>query len=279
MYPLQPHRTEPYVLSGTEHFAVVYKPPFIHSAPLQKDDAGKSLPGFPTLLDWYGHLCPQALLLAGRKEGEGGLLHRLDYETEGLVLIAKTQNAMDAFLAQQEQGLFVKEYGAISAGPGNGDPLPGFPPLPGGAAGEAPWCDALIQSYFRPWGPGRKAVRPVMEPGLGKRGRTIAADRGKPYVTEVLETADFGEGARSPAVYFRLRIKRGFRHQIRCHLSWIGKPILNDRLYGGTAPENSGGAIALRAQGFSFYDPLSGEKREYRIPGLLVRNLPLTGGI
>jgi 23S rRNA pseudouridine1911/1915/1917 synthase len=264
MHHVQAHRDEPYVLTETEDFAVVYKPPFVHSVPLKKDGGAEPLPGIPTLLDWYGSLCPQALGLTGRKEREGGLLHRLDYGTEGLVLIAKNQAAMDALLSQQEQGLFVKEYGALSASPGDTAPLPGFPPVPQDANPR------IIQSYFRPWGPGRKAVRPViMEPGQqrGKKAREVAADQGKPYMTEVLETEDLEEGAEpiKTIAYFRLRIKRGFRHQIRCHLSWIGKPILNDALYGGAV---LGGAIALRAEGFSFYDPASGEKREYRIPTL-----------
>ncbi|GHU73922.1 hypothetical protein FACS189450_14360 [Spirochaetia bacterium] len=49
MYPLQSHCSSPYVLSETEHYAVVYKPPLIHSAPLKKDERGG--PDFPTLLD------------------------------------------------------------------------------------------------------------------------------------------------------------------------------------------------------------------------------------
>ncbi|GHT91482.1 RNA pseudouridine synthase [Spirochaetia bacterium] len=252
MFPLQAHRTEPYVLSETEDYAVVYKPPFIHSVPLKKGEGG-------TLLDWYGRIGSRTFKPSGGKEYEGGFLHRLDYETEGLVLIAKNQRTMDALLAQQKQGVFVKEYGAFSCGPGNAGPLPGFPLFPPGISGEALRCDAPfpIQSYFRPWGQGRKAVRPVVtEPG-----RNIAADQGKPYVTEVLAAED---------LYFRLRIKRGFRHQIRCHLAWIGKPILNDALYGGVVPEHSGhrGAVALRAQGFSFFDPAGGEMQTYRIPAI-----------
>ena len=89
-------------------------------------------------------------------------------------------------------------------------------------------------------------------------------------MTEVLETAVLEEGTpfSRGILCFTMRIKRGFRHQIRCHLSWMGKPILNDELYGGAAPENSGspGVIALRAAGFSFFDPEGGEKREYRLP-------------
>ncbi|GHT69001.1 RNA pseudouridine synthase [Spirochaetia bacterium] len=263
MYIVQAYGTEPFVLAETEDYAVVYKPPFIHSVPLKKAEGEKPLPGFPTLLDWYGRIRKEALEVSGRKECEGGLLHRLDYETEGLVLIAKNQGAMDAILARQEQGFFIKEYGAVSSSPGAAcSPLPGFPPFPQDSGRSVP---SPIKSYFRPWGPGRRAVRPVVtEPGLlrEKQRRNIAADQGKPYITEVLETEHLGENF----VYFKVRIKRGFRHQIRCHLSWIGRPILNDGLYGGMILH--GGAVALRAEGFSFYDPASGEKREYRIPPL-----------
>ncbi|GHV41026.1 RNA pseudouridine synthase [Spirochaetia bacterium] len=269
MYPLQAHCNEPYVLSETEDYAVVYKPPLMHSVPLKKDEEENPLLNFPTLLDWYGRIEPRTLGLIGRKEIEGGLLHRLDYETEGLVLIAKNQSAMDALLAQQQQGLFVKEYGALSRLPENPDPLPGFPPFsqhtdPGIKRPEK------IQSYFRPWGPGRKAVRPfVTGPDAPRRKitRTIASDQGNPYVTEILSSNDAGEGL----THFKLRIKRGFRHQIRCHLSWIGKPILNDALYGGAPLEKAQEApdrrppIALCAESFSFNDPASGERREYRI--------------
>jgi 23S rRNA pseudouridine1911/1915/1917 synthase len=111
------------------------------------------------------------------------------------------------------------------------------------------------------------------EPGKKKN---IALDRGYPYNTEILEKTALEE-----ELYFSLRIVRGFRHQIRCHLSWIGCPILNDRLYGDIckegppngegpagAPESSRGDLALRAQGLFFYDPASREPRRYTIPSI-----------
>jgi 23S rRNA-/tRNA-specific pseudouridylate synthase len=61
-----------------------------------------------------------------------------------------------------------------------------------------------------------------------------------------------------------VRIKRGFRHQIRCHLSWIGYPILNDPLY-GSQPFQADDFLALCAQALFFIDPDSGLEREYRI--------------
>jgi 23S rRNA pseudouridine1911/1915/1917 synthase len=242
----------PRIIEETEDFAVVYKPPRFHCAPLRAGEGG-------TLLEWYARLFPPAAVLRGKRPLEGGILHRLDYETQGLVLFGKTQSALENLFIQQEAGHFVKEYGAVSRKTGT-PPLPGFPPPPD-PAGSGPFC---IQSYFRSYGPGGKTVRPVT--GLKGRGKKTAADQGRPYETEVVETADLGGEYR----YFTLRIKRGFRHQIRCHLAWLGNPIRGDLLYGsagtdGSAPE---GPLALRAQGFRFFDPRNGRPREYRLPSL-----------
>ena len=87
-------------------------------------------------------------------------------------------------------------------------------------------------------------------------------DRGYPYKTNILEASSSGKTR-----CFRIRIVRGFRHQIRCHLSWLGYPILNDGLYGGL-PEVDGTdqALALKAQGLFLRDPFSGEDRQYQLP-------------
>ncbi|MDR1287244.1 MAG: RNA pseudouridine synthase [Treponema sp.] len=248
------------VIGETPSYAAVYKPPFMHTAPLREGEGG-------TLAEWFGALFPPALEITGRKKIEGGLLYRLDFETDGLVLVAKNQRAFDALLLQQEEGRIVKEYGAVVFP--RGERPPGFPPPP-------VFADR-IESRFRPYGKGRKAVRPVTEgrdAGSGEdnaKGKKTAA--GKPYVTEILARTDLG----GPE-YVRLRIRKGFRHQIRCHLAWIGAPILNDALYGpgdadgttarrGAVPEREG--LALRCEALFFTDPLSGERREYRAAPLV----------
>jgi 23S rRNA pseudouridine1911/1915/1917 synthase len=111
-----------------------------------------------------------------------------------------------------------------------------------------------------------------------------APDRGKPYRTEItgvelLPPGTLGSAGGSPGNFtgdgaegyrrFYVRISRGFRHQIRCHLSWIGYPILNDGLYGegktggGAAGKAEGSFLALTAVGLSFPDPRTGEKRDF----------------
>jgi 23S rRNA pseudouridine1911/1915/1917 synthase len=245
-----PGAAEPSVLEETTAYAVVYKPPWRHTAPLEKT-VSPGEPSARTLLSWYAGRCPQVLTVYGRKAREGGLLHRLDYETQGLVLFAKTQTAMDALTQQQREGLFVKEYGALSRG--SQEALPGFPPafIPG----PVPFT---IQSAFRPFGKGRKTVRPVVPAFGGKAQKKFALDLGNLYTTQVLEMRRGEKG-----VYFRMRISRGFRHQIRCHLAWLGFPILNDKIYGGGSSED--GVLALRAQGISFIDPESNTPRRYEL--------------
>ncbi|MDR1636235.1 MAG: RNA pseudouridine synthase [Treponema sp.] len=246
-----PWGDSPAVVAETGDFAVVYKPPFMHSAPLGLRRAA-------TLLEWYARIYPPVLALKGMKPAEGGLIHRLDYETEGLVLMGKNQNALDALLLGQRQGFMVKEYSALTRCRAGGSPPPGFPPPPFGELPRASFC---IRSFFRPWGPGRKAVRPA-EALLPGRKET-AGDQGRPYATEVLAWEQ-GEGG----VCFHLRLKRGFRHQIRCHLSWIGMPVRRDMLYGAPEePAEPRRPFALRSRLIRFPDPRTGATREYSLPG------------
>jgi 23S rRNA pseudouridine1911/1915/1917 synthase len=254
----------PTILDETEDFAVVFKPPRMHCAPLHK--------GGDTLLDWYAGVFPPVMDMRGRKEGEGGLLHRLDFETQGLVLFAKNQNTLDHLLRQQDEGRFIKEYNATCHKPNPDNcslfivhcPLPpppfnvaknGFPPTP-----------FVIESFFRAYGPGRKQVRPVTEAAAQSRKirREIAQDQGGYYRTEIVTVIENEYYALS------LRLKRGFRHQIRCHLAWIGCPVQNDPVY-GEGPAD--GFLALRSHGLSFADPHGGKPREYHIGELGVAGL------
>jgi 23S rRNA pseudouridine1911/1915/1917 synthase len=240
---------DPFVLDETDDFAVVYKPPRMHSAPLQNGSGD-------TLVDWYAAQVSPVLDISGKRGGEGGLLHRLDFETHGLVLFAKNQSSLDFLLTQQEQGNFIKEYSAICQK--SGAASASFPPPPFAVSPVV--AGTAIESFFRPFGPGRKQVRPVTD-GKGRKAALIAKDRGGYYRTEIVNVndniTDNGHYA------FTVRLKRGFRHQIRCHLAWIGCPVVNDPIYGEQLATD--GFLALRSHGLAFPDPASGEQREYRI--------------
>jgi 23S rRNA pseudouridine1911/1915/1917 synthase len=264
----------PFLVAEEDSFLVVYKPPHMHSSPLKKsavDAPGPAQAGEQTLLGWYARSFPEIAAIRGRNPWEGGLLHRLDYETGGLTLIARTQAAFDALEAAQEAGRFVKEYAALASKAVKSLPSMPAPPFPAErlltAAGGLPPAPLIsIESAFRPYGPGRKAVRPVPLSFSGEKPqkralKEIVLDRGRPYRTEILEAKTEGEG--KPLV-FCVRIRRGFRHQIRSHLAWLGCPLINDALYGGASrPEYPG--LALLAGAIAFPDPLSSAAREYRL--------------
>jgi 23S rRNA pseudouridine1911/1915/1917 synthase len=238
-------------VAETEGFLVVYKPPLMHSAPLGGGDS---------LLGWCAERYPETLTPRGLLPREGGLLHRLDYGTWGLVLLARTQEALEALQRQQRQGGFVKEYGVL-ASPVPQAPLPGFPPAEPRPFAALP---LVVASGFRAYGPGRKAVRPVIPRRAPPKKRiSVALDQGGPYKTEILERRNAGD-----FLYFRVRIGRAFRHQIRCHLSWLGHPVLGDGLY-GPAGGDGDRPLMLKAQGLSFPDPFSGEPRQYQLPPIL----------
>jgi 23S rRNA pseudouridine1911/1915/1917 synthase len=248
--------TEPRIIAETEAFLIVFKPRSMHSAPLAEGEEH-------TLLAWCGRLHPSVLSVRGRKEIERGLLHRLDRDTEGLVLLAKTQAAYDALNESQEQGLFLKEYAALCVG--------AVPPRL--SAARFPFS---IESGFRPFGPGRRAVKPVEVDGKGTpvagKVKELALDRGRPYRTEVLSlvSVDSAAGPRTSAL---VRLARGFRHQVRCHLAWFGLPLVGDGLYGPGGDE----ALALSAVALSFPDPSNGKIVRYELP-YAVASSSLSGG-
>ncbi|MDR1566827.1 MAG: RNA pseudouridine synthase [Treponema sp.] len=239
----------PRILKETPGYLLAYKPPKMHSVPLR--GSGGSLTG------WCASFFPEILDIRGVKAGEGGLLHRLDYETCGVVLIARNQETYESLWKQQQDGGIVKEYCALVCRASR--VLSGFPQRPFGFPPEGA---AFVESFFRPYGPGRKEVRPLNPEQKGVK--ETAADKGNPYCTEIAEVLKeqdlpFGE----EIFRCRIRIRRGFRHQIRCHLAWIGFPVLNDPVYAGTG--EPGGFLALMARGIAFQDPESGRELEYAV--------------
>ncbi|MDR2535929.1 MAG: RNA pseudouridine synthase [Treponema sp.] len=241
----------PYLVDESSEYIVVYKPSRMHSVPLKGDSEAPEAPK-NTLLDWCVRFFPEVQNPRGKQSWEGGILHRLDYETQGLVLFAKTQRALENLRIQQEEGRFIKFYSAL----GRfccAQSLPGFPGPP-----QFKTVPFTIASGFRAFGPARQSVRPVVD--FSARRKHIALDRGNLYCTEILEqwkTEDY--------TCFHVQIRRGFRHQIRCHLAWIRFPLLNDTLYGGFAEKADNAPLGLTAWAIAFYDPVSGKSRCYKI--------------
>ena len=211
------YRNEPQILFETAGYAILYKPHFMHSAPLREGEGG-------SLLSWYlsrHETCDDARGVVGKKPVERGLLHRLDFATAGLVLVAKRQKSYDLLYKAQQEGQFAKEYRAFCDSTANEGGQPLY------KAGEA-FC---VKSRFRAFGPGGKEVRPVFaEDGGALRAATKKKKRlaAREYSTNVAieEIAPDGKCA---SVLCTLSL--GFRHQVRAHLASIGLPICGDALY------------------------------------------------
>jgi 23S rRNA pseudouridine1911/1915/1917 synthase len=191
----------------------------MHTVPLKK-----SLPNEVSLLGLVAKEYPEVLQVQGKNPWEGGALHRLDYDTEGLVLFARTQRFYNHMIEEQEAGRFIKYYKAL---------VPNKP-------GET--LPASISSGFRPYGKGRKTVRPVFQAEETEKKNTTQreATTQRQYTTYIEEINQKGE-----ELELTIKLDKGFRHQIRCHLAYLGFPIIGDQVYGGG---NAGGSLSSKLQ-------------------------------
>jgi len=232
--------------SEKEAFLILDKDAGLPSAPLYEGD----LSAFSLAAKIY----PQLLNVRGQKDVEHGLLHRIDTDTNGLLLIAASQQAYDSLFKSQKEGLFQKYYRAevdfISDSP---QKLGAFPPLPEKFNLQKNGT-FLLESMFRPYGKKGSQVRPVTEDcGMAARKKS----GGRLYKTEI-NLMDKGIAL--------CKISAGYRHQVRCHLSWAGLPVKNDRIYNPSclsireddAEKKSEEQMKFTACKITFPDPLTG---------------------
>ncbi len=192
--------------SADSPFLIVNKPAGLPSAPLFEGD--------DSVLTLAAKKFPEILSVHGKKEVEKGLVHRIDTETQGLVLIATSQESYDNLILFQKEGRFEKYYKAIvEQNPRCPNLLGGFPPK------ELIDSERFsIQSAFRPYGKKGREVRPVTQnagrAALKKGGSVI-------YTTDIFLQGDEA----------LCHIRAGYRHQVRCHLAWCGFPVKGDKIY------------------------------------------------
>lgn len=195
-------------------FLIAFKPAGLPSAPLFEGDE--------SILTQAIQLFPQIALVHGKKEVEHGLVHRIDTETAGLVLIATSQQSYDSLILSQKEGKFEKWYRAeVDLIPDSAALLGGFPPTP--SLSENP---LVIESSFRPFGQKGREVRPVNQ----NAGRAALKKAGS-----VLYRTEISFESENVAV---CHISAGYRHQVRCHLAWCGFPVKGDLVYNPKSRQN-----------------------------------------
>lgn len=193
---------------------------------------------------------PEILNVSGKKKIEYGLVHRIDTVTEGIFLIALTQDFYDYIQNEQKEGRFYKFYRAnCDFYPENAKKIEGFPEFL-----ENIDDSFTISSYFRNFGKKSMEVRPVTEASSKIIQKKIG--KLKLYSTKIEILSKSQNNYEVKAV-----ISEGFRHQVRCHLAWSGLPVKNDFLYNFNCRNSENlENVQFFAEGIEFINPNSKEK-------------------
>jgi 23S rRNA pseudouridine1911/1915/1917 synthase len=183
-------------------------------------------PGHPTgtLADGLKQRGTTWSLLGGTERA--GIVHRLDRDTSGLLVVAKTEAAHRNLARQLSDRSLGRTYWAL---------------VHGGFREETGTIDAPIARHPR------------------DRRRMAIVEGGREAVTDfrVVERL-------AGATVLELSLRTGRTHQIRVHLASIGHPIIGDAVYG--RPDPSLGRPALHAMRLRLVHPTDGSERTFESP-------------
>ncbi len=153
-----------------------------------------------------------------------GIVHRIDKNTSGLLIVAKNDAAHIKLSEQIKAHSFTREYEAIAVG--------SFKEKEG-------TIDAPI---------GRNCIE--------RKKMCVTQENSRNAVTHYSVIRQYGGFA-----YVRLRLETGRTHQIRVHLAYIGHPVLGDDVYG--RPYKGLEGQCLHARKIGFIHPSTGEYMEF----------------
>ena len=197
--------TEPNVIYKNKDFLVVDKPAglLVHSARVngaRKKDEKK----VPTLTDWLLKHYPQVKTVGDDPAERPGIVHRLDKETSGVMLVALNQRSFEYLKSLFMGHAIAKTYRAIVYG------------KPKKSEGIINMPIGIKNGTLK---------RSVRSPRMAKEAVTSY---------KVLKTWDApsADGKERPFSLLEVAPKTGRTHQIRVHLTSIGNPIVGDPLYG-----------------------------------------------
>lgn len=199
-----------------------------------------------TLADWFVENYPQVadvgeplVLTTGKVIRRGGIVHRLDADTSGVIILAKTQEAYEHLKKQFHDRLTKKVYNAFVYGNVRND-------------------RGIIN---RPIGKSRRdpRLRTAMRGARGLMREAVTHYR-------VLARVARLESVQGGATYLELRPKTGRTHQIRVHMQSMNHPVVADPLYAPEKPAILGfNRLALHARQLTIELP-NGEERVFEAP-------------
>jgi 23S rRNA pseudouridine1911/1915/1917 synthase len=209
---IEPQPVDFHIIHEDEHLAVISKPPglVVHPAAGHADG---------TLVNGLLHRYSELEILDGERPG---LVHRLDKDTSGIMLAARTEAMHRLLSAAFKERQIRKTYHAL---------------LVRSPAADAGRIDAPIGRH------------PVNRQKMAVRQRD-----GRPAVTNWRILERFRNGC----CFAEIAIETGRTHQIRVHLSSIGAPVLGDSLYGGKSQTVQAERQLLHASELAFMHPADG---------------------
>lgn len=215
------------IIYEDDHLLVINKPAGLVVHPAAGNYSG-------TMLNALLHHVPQLENLP-----RAGIVHRLDKETSGLLVVAKDLSTHKELVAQLQAREFEREYLAVVVGV-----------MTSGGTVEAPL--------------GRHPVQ---------RKRMAVVERGKPAITHYRVVERFRAHS-----LIRVTLETGRTHQIRVHMAYVHFPLVGDPVYGGRLklPRGASSALtealqhfrrqALHAARLGIIHPQTGEHLEWEAP-------------
>lgn len=160
-----------------------------------------------------------------------GIVHRIDKDTSGLLIVAKNDKAHQGLAQQIQAHTFTREYRAIVYGPIKED------------AGTV--------------------NKPLGRHKTDRKKMAVLLD--SPTARQAV-THYFVEERLPGFTYLRLRLETGRTHQIRVHMASLGHPVAGDPVYGPKKVITSLSGQCLHAGKIGFQHPSTGEYLEFEAP-------------
>jgi 23S rRNA pseudouridine1911/1915/1917 synthase len=217
----KPEALELNIVYEDEHLIVINKPAGLVVHPGAGNWSG-------TLLNGLLHHCPQ---LSGVPRA--GIVHRLDKDTSGLMVVGKNLPAQTDLVRQLAARTVKREYFA----------------LVWGTPRQSGTIDASMGRHPK------DRIKMAVSTSMGS----------KPAITHY-ELLESGELDRRPVSLVQCRLETGRTHQIRVHMMSIGFSLVGDTMYGKQHLANVFPRQALQARRLGLVHPATGEQCEWLVP-------------